>query len=242
MSPDNTCQLSFDLGYQTLYGRDNLVVSRANCAVVEFIDHWPNWRMPVTVIVGERGSGKSHLADIWCEKANAIPIDSKNLKEAVSLAMDGHSIFIDNLGPENIDEVALFHLFNVVKQNFTLNKQTSLLITSHITPVRWFLAINDLISRLRTVNIISIESPDDLLLRGVLVKLLSDRQLVFDATLLDYILIRIDRSLEAVNSFVKIIDDLVIDKQKRANRTMVAKALDIHMAMKAENSAGGLIS
>ena len=47
--------------------------------------------------------------------------------------------------------------------------------------------------------------PDDDLLRRVLVKLFADRQLAVDSAVVDYIVVRMERSLQAANALV---DDL----------------------------------
>ncbi|WP_370930867.1 hypothetical protein [Bartonella sp. DGB1] len=220
-------QLSFDLGYQSIYGRDNLIVSRANCSAICFLEQWPAWQTPITVLIGEQGCGKTHISNLWLEKSKAISINKFELDKGVELALSGHSIFIDNLGKSKIDEINLFHLFNAIKETFLINKTTSLLITSHYFPSTWQLTINDLISRLRTVNMIKIDTPDDLLLKGLLKKLLADRQLIIDNNMIDYILLRVERTVDKINNLVNYIDQLVIDEKKKANRNIINKAFKL---------------
>ncbi len=219
-------QLSFDLGYQTLYGRDNLVVSRSNCAAVEFIDQWPFWRIPITILVGDQGAGKSHLASVWCEKAKAIVVDKDNLAQAVERSLLGENLLIDGLGEGVLNEVLLFHLFNVVNQSKATDTASNLLITTRYYPSTWSVRLNDLVSRLRAVNLIVIDPPDDALLEGVLLKLLRERQLVINEHLIPYILLRIERSLKCIAEFVEILDQQVIKEKKRANRVLVKSILD----------------
>lgn len=218
----NEKQLSLDLGYITSYERENLIVSRANCAAVELIDHWPMWPTPITVLIGGKGAGKSHLAHIWQNKTDAF--QQTEFDDAVDVAMSGRCVLIENIDQNPLDEIKLFHLINAVWQSYSVNRRCSLLLTARSRPSSWRLTIADLISRLRVVNMVEIGSPDDWLLRGVLVKLLSDRQLVIEAHLVDYIVSRVERSLWVLNALVDQLDQLVVDEKSRLSRPLIARA------------------
>ena len=62
-------QLPLVFGHAPATGRDDLLVSDRLSAAISIVDHWPVWPSPVVIICGPVGSGKSHLAGIWREKA-----------------------------------------------------------------------------------------------------------------------------------------------------------------------------
>src|ERR1700680_1364795 len=64
-------QLAFDLPHAASFRRDDFLPSPSNQAALALIDAWPRWPHRVAAIVGPAGSGKSHLAAIWAERAGA---------------------------------------------------------------------------------------------------------------------------------------------------------------------------
>ena len=70
-------QLPLAFGHDPATGRDDLLVAEPVNAAVAMIDAWPHWPAPVVIIAGPVGSGKSHLAAIWREKAGAVTIAAK---------------------------------------------------------------------------------------------------------------------------------------------------------------------
>ena len=78
---NNTVQLTFDLGEEVSLNRDDFIASSSNKDALAWIDSWPNW--PVNVsglnVFGAPSSGKSHLANIWKTKSNALAINDPSL-------------------------------------------------------------------------------------------------------------------------------------------------------------------
>src|SRR5262249_61785710 len=72
------------------------------------------------------------------------------------------------------------------------------LLTARVAPVT--LAIRDLGSRLNAIPVVAMAPPDDALLRAVLVKLFTDRQLAVDEGLIGYVAMRIERSFAAARA------------------------------------------
>jgi chromosomal replication initiation ATPase DnaA len=81
-------------------------------------------------------------------------------------------------------------------------------------------------SRLKALPLASIEAPDDALLRAVLVKLFADRQLSVEPHIVDYVLVRMERSMSAAERFVAEADRQALVLQRRVTRTIAAGALD----------------
>jgi len=60
---------------------------------------------------------------------------------------------------------------------------------------------------------------------AVLFKLFSDRQLVVDPTVVAYVALRIDRSLDAARAIVAALDREALARGKRVTRAMAAELL-----------------
>ena len=88
------------------------------------------------------------------------------------------------------------------------------------------IALPDLLSRLKALPLASIEAPDDALLRAVLVKLFADRQLSVEPHIVDYVLVRMERSMSAAERFVAEADRQALVLQRRVTRAIAAAALD----------------
>ena len=84
----------------------------------------------------------------------------------------------------------------------------------------------DLRSRIRALPVAEIFAPDDALLRAVLVKLFADRQLAVEPNVIDYVLVRMERSTEAAQRLVDTADRLALEMQRAVTRPVAAAALD----------------
>ena len=73
---DKNFQLTFDLHGEESFNRDDFIRSNSNKDALAWIDSWPAWPENVSGlnIFGARSSGKTHLANIWKLKANALSI------------------------------------------------------------------------------------------------------------------------------------------------------------------------
>jgi chromosomal replication initiation ATPase DnaA len=72
---------------------------------------------------------------------------------------------------------------------------------------------------------VEIGEPDDALARAVLVKLFVDRQLVVDTSVVEYLALRIERSLEAARRVVEALDREALTKGRRITRPMAGDVL-----------------
>lgn len=210
MSPQ---QLPLDLPHRRALGRDDFLVAPSNDAAVAWIDRWPDWPFPVLVLHGPAGSGKTHLAQVWCMKADAT----------TDVAADAASVLVDDADRAAGDaagEEALFHLIERIKA-----RRGALLLTGRESPSRWPLRLPDLRSRLNAAMVVGIDAPDDALLAGVALKLFADRQLEIGVDALDALLARVERSVEGVARAVAEIDRAALAAKRRVTTQLVRDVL-----------------
>lgn len=214
-------QLIFDLPHREAHGRDDFLITSSNAAAVALIDQWPNWPSHAAIIQGDEGSGKTHLVEVWRSKNNAALIDAEKLQAAyVPALLQSGALAVEDLQSGKMDERALFHALNLAKQ-----ESKFLLLTSRYAPSSLSLAIPDLASRLNSLPIIQILAPDDALLRGVLVKLFADRQISVEEGLINYILMRMPRSLGTARKLVAEVDMLAMIEKAEITKPLVARIL-----------------
>jgi chromosomal replication initiation ATPase DnaA len=88
----------------------------------------------------------------------------------------------------------------------------------------WQLA--DLASRMRSVNLVQLDGPDDALLRALLEKYFVDRQLVVGPAVLDYIVARIERSFAAVQIIAAEMDRQSLVQQRSLTMPLAREIMD----------------
>lgn len=213
-------QLPLDLGHGVASSRDDLIVSDPLTAAVAIIDRWPEWPSPVVILCGPGGAGKSHLANIWREKAAPVEMSARP-EEAGDFAMpDARPVLIEDVDRGPIDERAMFHLFNAVRQN-----GSTMLLTSRLWPAAWPVALADLRSRLLAATVVEIGEPDDDLLAQVIVKLFADRQIAVEDRVVAYLVARMERSYQAASDLVEAIDRLALSRRVRITPALAGEAL-----------------
>ena len=69
----NVRQIPFDLRSAPAFGREDFFVGACNELAMHWVETWPDsWvPFPALILHGSRGSGKSHLADVWRSRAQA---------------------------------------------------------------------------------------------------------------------------------------------------------------------------
>lgn len=209
-------QLPLPFGHAPRSGIEDFMPSASNAEAFAALEAWPHWPDRVLLLLGPEGAGKSHLASIWAARAGAVMLHPRDLSGDLS-PLGRRSALIEDADRVTVPEAALFHLLNLVREG-----GGSLLVTARKPPAEWSLTTPDLLSRLRLAPSVSLGSPDETLLRAVLVKLFADRQLAVDAALVDYVALRVDRSLAAARGAVEALDRVGLDGQRRISRALAA--------------------
>jgi len=196
-------QIPFDLGHRTAMGREDFLIAPSNEDAVAWIDLWPDWPAPVLVLYGPIASGKSHLAAVWGEKANAACVRPDTLSDSSirDIANAAKHIILEDADKliGNVEgEKGLFHLYNLFKE-----EKRSILMTLAEPPVRRSFTLPDLASRLRAAPTVAIREPDDVILSAILVKMFNDRQLRVSEDAVNYILSHMERSFEEARRVVE---------------------------------------
>ena len=211
-------QLVLSLGYPESFAREDFVTGASNAAALALIDAWPDWPDRIVALVGPEGSGKSHLASIWGDKTGARFLSGRLLGEADLPAMlSTGALVIEDL-PARLDEVALFHLLNLARQ-----EKAYVLLTGRTQPTVWPIALPDLASRLRVLPVVTVSAPDDLLLRALLIKLAADRQLDLEEPVLSYLIPRVERSFAGVRTAVVRLDQEAMRQHRPVTRALAAE-------------------
>jgi chromosomal replication initiation ATPase DnaA len=214
-------QMVLDLPHRPALGREDFLVTDSNRAAVSAIEGHAAWPHHALAIVGPPGSGKSHLIEVWRQMTGAPRIPADGLREAdVPQLMREGVLAIDDAPGAQLDERALFHLLNLARQ-----QQGRVLFASLHRPAAWRVGLPDLASRLKAVPYAELGPPDDALLRGVLVKLFADRQLVVEEPAISFLLLRMQRSLEAARELVAVIDRRALEQKTAITRSFLGKIL-----------------
>ncbi len=212
-------QLPLSLPHRAAMTRADYLIGAANRAAVAVIDAWPNWPDRAVLVAGPAGSGKTHLVEIWRTASGAAVVPARRLADVEAIAA-ARAVAVEDLHAGPFDERALFHLINLAAE-----RRTPLLMTSRLPAAALPVRLPDLASRLRAAQAVALGAPDDALLRLVLVKLFADRQLTVDPGVIETIVTRMERSLEAANRIVAELDREALAEGRAITRRLAASTL-----------------
>jgi chromosomal replication initiation ATPase DnaA len=214
-------QLIFDLPHRPALGVEDFLISRSNQAAADIVDRWPHWPNPAVAVVGPPHAGKTHLANVWRLKSGAARLEAHALGEAdVVAASATGAVLVEDLHAGVADQRALFHLLNLVREH-----KLTLLLTSRAPPGELDFSLPDLRSRLRALPLVTIDPPDEALLKAVLVKHFTDRQLAVEPHTIGYIALRLEQSMEAAAAIVAEIDRAAMASHRKVTRALAAEVL-----------------
>ena len=218
----NLNQLLLNFEYKQNFKDQDFYVSKSNYFAFNLISSWPKWEKNFLNICGDNFSGKSHLANIFLKKFKGIKINAHSFKnEHLNEIKIYENIVLENFD-SNINEVLIYSLFNTVDQD---NKYLIINSTMPINEINF--KLDDLKSRTKNCLFAKIEKPDDELMFALVLKNFSDRQIVIDKKLIDFIIKRIDRSYSKISEFIYKIDEISLKKKKPIDLKTIKEVLKV---------------
>tara|TARA_B100001250_G_scaffold403523_2_gene418190 strand:- start:133 stop:789 length:657 start_codon:yes stop_codon:yes gene_type:complete len=213
-------QLTFKFPFKTTYYEKDFYVSSNNFNAYKLLENWPNWPSKNINIFGPSGCGKTHLANILKKKINSLIIkDSDINNDILNILKQKECLIIDSYD-NNIEEKLFYSILNEI------NHSNKYIIVNSTTPIKNNkVELKDLKSRLESFIDLGIDLPTDDLLRVIVTKCFSDKQIKVNVKLLDYILKNIERSYEKIFKFVKDIDTESLSSGKSININLIKKVL-----------------
>ena len=214
-------QLVFKFPFKKKYYEQDYYVSSNNFSVYRLIESWPNWPDKWVNVFGPKGCGKTHLSNILKKRIKSVDIlDASKIDNQTILRIEKLDCLIIDNYKKNIDEKIFYSLLNHLKQ---LDKY---FVINSILPIKKMkFELEDLRSRSEVFVSLGIELPTDDLLRVIISKSFSDKQIDISPKLSEYIIKNIERSYEKVFKFIKEIDDLSLSSGKSININLIKKVL-----------------
>ncbi len=221
-------QLPLIFEHRPAFGYEDFIVNPSNEEAVLWLDKWPEWDNFALSIYGAEGCGKTHLAHVFSlmveyqdSGINVKIISPTELKvDNVAELVDKYKCIILEDADRGVDEEALFHLYNMLKE-----EHGTLLLTARIPPSRWNVLLPDLSSRLRTVIGVPLNEPDDNLYASVLVKHFSDRQIMVGKEVVEYLISHGERSFSFAKRIVAEADNLSLSEKRRITIPLIKQVI-----------------
>ena len=213
-------QLIFNFPFKKSYLSQDFYVSENNVKAYKLIESWPKWTGRFINIFGPKGCGKTHLTNIIKNKIDSIFVNASKVDSDVLLNYKVKECLIIDDYNNQIDEKLFYSIINMAIQD---NKY---LIVSSLHPIKTLkVNLEDLNSRFTSFVEVGIDLPTDDLLRVILSKNFSDKQIKITKKNIEFILKNIDRSYEKINLFTNLVDKLSLEKGKPITLSLIKKVL-----------------
>lgn len=200
------------------YNIHDYIFSTCNFSLKEILDTLPGsaGTLPypnIVIVQGGDKSGKTHFAHLFYKKTKANWLHPISDIEDVK----GKYCIMDDID-EGWSQEKLFHFFNYLSEH----KITTLMTCKSIKNFK----LRDLTSRLESSRSFFIESPDDMMIKAILSKHLSNRSITFSEDVIKFLVNRIPRSFDALFKAIDYIDRLALEKKRNINVAFVASVIE----------------
>ena len=214
-------QLLLNFEHKQNFKDEDFYVSDSNFYAYKIINSWPKWEKNFLNICGEKYSGKTHLANIFLKNFKGIKINSTSFKNEDFKNLKIYENIVLEDFDKNINENLIYSFFNFIDQD---NKY--LIINSSIPISEVDFKLEDLRSRAKNCLVAKINKPDDELIFALILKNFSDRQILIDKKLIDYITKRINRSYGKIYEFIYKINEVSLIKKKSIDFKIIKEVLE----------------
>ena len=214
-------QLVFKFPFKKKYYEQDYYVSSNNFSAYRLIESWPNWPGKWVNIFGPKGCGKTHLSNILKKKINSIQIlYGKDVNDNTLQIIEKLDCLIIDDYNMDINEEILYSILNQSKQ------LDNYIVINSILPIKNInYRLKDLKSRADSFVNLGIDLPTDDLLRVIISKSFSEKQIDINPKISEYIIKNIERSYEKVFKFIKEVDNLSLSSGKSININLIKKVL-----------------
>jgi chromosomal replication initiation ATPase DnaA len=208
-------QLALPFAYVPRFAVEDFIAAPSNAEARAWLGRVADWPGGRLALYGDEGCGKTHLLQLWAERHGARLLSGPQLRGLPDLGSSA-AIALDDADAAP-DEVALFHLLNTAAE-----MRRPLLLTGRAPPAHWPVRLPDLASRLRAMTAVALRPAEDPLLRALLARLLSDRQLVLNEALQEWLLMRLPRHPGALREAAARLDRMALAAGGRVTRPLAA--------------------
>jgi chromosomal replication initiation ATPase DnaA len=217
-------QLSFDFPFQEKYLPEDFVVSTCNQIAFNFINNYDlqNNNLPkIFSLKAPKFAGKSYLANILKKKFSAEILNLKELENAnlIKLIKAKRFYIIENVEKVQNQEL-LLQVFNLIQE-----KMAFLMITSTSDLGLIGTKIKDLNSRLKNVCQIEISKPDDNLIKMLLLKNFSAKQLKVEKKVIDFLTQNLNRDFASIFDAVRLLEFYSFEKKRKITIPLIKEVI-----------------
>ncbi len=198
------------------YTREDFIDAPENEQAVTWIEAWPEWgEARQTLLLGEKGAGKTHLAHIFSTHSGAtfLPYTS-----AFTTLKPKQAYIIDDC--QEWPEARLLDIFNQAK-----SLEAYVLYTAPLGYEETILHA-DWKSRVAAMRALYVMRPSQELLMQLLAKLFSDRQLRVEDSVLKFMASRMERSYKSARAMVEKLDKLALEQRRNVTLPLAKMVLE----------------
>jgi chromosomal replication initiation ATPase DnaA len=198
--------------------REQFLLGESNVSALKMLDDWARAGEQRLVICGPASAGKTHLARIAAEQIGARAISAYNLDPETTTA-SAIALVIDDVEQCGSPRDLLAAIESVSAAGGRL------ILVGRGAPVEWARGLKDLETRLNAATRIALEEPDEALLKAVMMKLFSDRQLCVSEEVVVYAAARLPKTLAAAEAFVAGMDAASLEAGKGVGRVLAREVV-----------------
>lgn len=200
------------------YSPESYIVSDSNRAVFDYIMQWP-WQSRGVMLIGAKGSGKTHLAHCWQQVSGAAFLNSSDLHVDMDEVLSPYDAVIIKVDAA-VEDPLLMRVYDHIEKH----KKSVLLVAT--SPLINESSTADLKSRLNSWQMLEMPQLDDVLLETLLYKAFSAKQLDISPEVIQYLMPRISRDAYSIQQMVDAIDAASMSEKRNITVPFVKKVLE----------------